>query len=74
MGCGPSKTSNVSTEQKPREEKPKEKATTSSDKVSCFNLLTLSTLGKVSVDDILKYFSVSIFGRKQVLTFHANCL
>ena len=32
--------------------------------------LTLSTLGKISADDILKYFFLTGIG----LTFHANCL
>ena len=35
------------------------------------NVLTLDMLGKVSADDILKYFL--LFRRKGVLTFHANC-
>ena len=35
--------------------------------------LRVSTLGKFSADDILKYFFL-IFPRKQDLTFHANCL
>ena len=34
--------------------------------------LTLSMLGKISEDNILKYFFY--FPRKQDLTFHANCL
>ena len=36
-------------------------------------LLTLCMLSKISADDIFKYV-FHIFSRKQVLTFHANCL
>ena len=38
------------------------------------SLLMLSSLGKISADDILKYFFFLIFTRKQALTVHANCL